>query len=55
MPSLSESRLAFVLLIGAVLSAVYVLPRPWGFVVVVAAVVVELGEKVFWRTSWPPS
>jgi membrane-bound serine protease (ClpP class) len=37
-----------VLLIGAILSAVYFLPRPWGVVVVVAAVVVELGEMVFW-------
>jgi membrane protein implicated in regulation of membrane protease activity len=37
-----------VLLIGAILAAVYVLPRPWGITVVVAAVVYELVEKAFW-------
>jgi membrane protein implicated in regulation of membrane protease activity len=48
LPSLSGSTLALVLLIGAILAAVYILPRPWGIVVVVATVVFEFGEKVFW-------
>ena len=37
-----------VLLIGAVLFAVYVSPNGWGIALVVAAIVYEVAEKVFW-------
>jgi membrane protein implicated in regulation of membrane protease activity len=37
-----------VLLIGAILAAVFVLPRPWGIAVVAVAVAYELVEKAFW-------
>ena len=36
------------LLIGAILAAMFVLPRPWGITVVVAAAVYEIVEKSFW-------
>ena len=36
------------LLVGAFLLAVFVLPSPWGIVVVVAAAVVEVAETAFW-------
>ncbi len=36
------------LLIGAILSAIYLLPPPWGIAAVVAAALVELAEKAFW-------
>jgi membrane-bound serine protease (ClpP class) len=37
-----------VLLIGAILLALYVLPSPWGLVVVLGAAVVEVAEIFFW-------
>jgi membrane-bound serine protease (ClpP class) len=37
-----------VLFIGAILLAIFVLPAPWGLVVVAAAAVVEIGETFFW-------
>jgi membrane-bound serine protease (ClpP class) len=37
-----------VILIGALLLALFVLPAPWGIVVVAAAVVVEIAETAFW-------
>jgi membrane-bound serine protease (ClpP class) len=37
-----------VLLVGAILLAVFVLSRPWGIVVVAAAAVVEIAEVFFW-------
>ena len=36
------------LLIGAILSAIYLLPPPWGIAAVVTAALVELAEKAFW-------
>jgi membrane-bound serine protease (ClpP class) len=36
------------LLIGAVLLALFVVPEPWGLVLVIAAAVVEVGEYFFW-------
>jgi membrane protein implicated in regulation of membrane protease activity len=36
------------LLLGAILLAVFVLPEPWGLVVVVVAAVVEVAETLFW-------
>ncbi|HSL66050.1 MAG TPA: NfeD family protein [Gaiellaceae bacterium] len=36
------------LLVGAILLAVFVLPAPWSYVAVVAAAVVEVGEVWFW-------
>ena len=36
------------LLLGAILLAVFVLPEPWGLVAVVAAAVVEVAETLFW-------
>ena len=36
------------LFVGAVLLAIFVLPRPWGIVAVLAAAVVEVGETFFW-------
>jgi membrane-bound serine protease (ClpP class) len=36
------------LFVGAVALALFVLPRPWGLVVVIAAALVELGETWFW-------
>ena len=36
------------LLVGAVLLAVFVLPSPWGLVAVGAAGLVEVGEVFFW-------
>jgi membrane-bound serine protease (ClpP class) len=36
------------LFIGAVLLALFVVPRPWGLVLVAAAAVVEVGESFFW-------
>lgn len=36
------------LFIGAVLLAIFVLPTPWGLVVVAGAAVVEVAESVFW-------
>jgi membrane-bound serine protease (ClpP class) len=37
-----------VLLIGAILLAVFVVPAPWGVVLVGVAAVVEIGETFFW-------
>jgi membrane-bound serine protease (ClpP class) len=37
-----------VLLVGAILLAVFVLPPLWGLVVICAAAVVEIGEFFFW-------
>jgi membrane protein implicated in regulation of membrane protease activity len=37
-----------VILVGAILLALFVLPQPWGVVVVLAALVVEVGETAFW-------
>jgi membrane-bound serine protease (ClpP class) len=37
-----------VLFVGAVLLAIFVVPKPWGLVLVVAAAIVEVGESVFW-------
>ena len=36
------------LLIGAILLAIYVLPSPWGVVVVIVAGIVEALETAFW-------
>lgn len=36
------------LLIGAILLAVFVVPAPWGLVVVAVAAVVEVAETAFW-------
>ena len=36
------------LLVGAVLLAVFVLPSPWGVVAIAVAAVVEVGETLFW-------
>ena len=36
------------LLVVAILSAVYLLPPSWGIAAVVAAALVELAEKTFW-------
>ena len=36
------------LFVGAVLIALFVVPRPWGLVLVAAAAVVEVGESFFW-------
>jgi membrane-bound serine protease (ClpP class) len=36
------------LFVGAVLLALFVVPRPWGLVLVAAAAVVEVGESFFW-------
>ena len=36
------------LLIVAILLAVFAVPEPWGLVLVVAAAVVEVGETLFW-------
>ena len=35
-------------LVAAIFLAVFVLPEPWGLVVVVAALVLEVGEAAFW-------
>jgi membrane protein implicated in regulation of membrane protease activity len=37
-----------VVLVGAILLALFVLPSPWGLVAVLAALVVEVGETAFW-------
>jgi membrane protein implicated in regulation of membrane protease activity len=37
-----------VLLVLAILAAVFVLPAPWGIVAVVGAAAVEIGEVWFW-------
>ncbi len=37
-----------VLLVGAVLLAVFVLPPVWGILAVIAAAIVEVGETAFW-------
>lgn len=37
-----------VVLIGAIMAAVFVLPSPWGIAVVAVAVVYEFVEKAFW-------
>jgi membrane-bound serine protease (ClpP class) len=36
------------LLVGAVILALFVVPEPWGLVLVIAAAVVEVGEYFFW-------
>ena len=36
------------ILIGAILLAIYVLPSPWGVIAVIGAAVVEAGETAFW-------
>ena len=36
------------ILVGAILLAVFVLSQPWGIVVVSVAAVVEIAETVFW-------
>jgi membrane-bound serine protease (ClpP class) len=36
------------LFVGAVLLALFVLPAPWGLVLVAASAVVEVGETYFW-------
>jgi membrane-bound serine protease (ClpP class) len=36
------------LFVGAVLLALFVLPAPWGLVLVAASAVVEIGETYFW-------
>jgi membrane-bound serine protease (ClpP class) len=37
-----------VLLVGAILLAVFVLPRPWGVVAVAVAAAIEVAEVFFW-------
>jgi membrane-bound serine protease (ClpP class) len=36
------------LFVGAVLLAIFVVPKPWGLVLVAVAAVVEAGESFFW-------
>jgi membrane-bound serine protease (ClpP class) len=36
------------LFVGAVFLALFVLPAPWGLIVVVVAGIVEVGETLFW-------
>jgi membrane protein implicated in regulation of membrane protease activity len=36
------------LFVGAVLLAIFVVPKPWGLVLVAAAAIVEVGETFFW-------
>ncbi len=36
------------LFVGAILLAIFVVPKPWGLVLVVVAAVVEVGESFFW-------
>ena len=36
------------LFVGAVLLALFVVPEPWGLVLVIGAAVVEVGEYFFW-------
>jgi membrane-bound serine protease (ClpP class) len=36
------------LLVAAILLALFVLPSPWGAIAIVAGIVVEVGESVFW-------
>jgi membrane protein implicated in regulation of membrane protease activity len=36
------------LLVAAILLALFVLPSPWGVVAIVAGIVLEVGESVFW-------
>jgi membrane-bound serine protease (ClpP class) len=36
------------LFVGAVVLALFVVPRPWGLVLVAVAAVVEVGESFFW-------
>ena len=36
------------ILIGAILLAIYVLPSPWGIVAVIGAAIVEAAETGFW-------
>ena len=36
------------ILVGAILLALFVLPSPWGLVAVLGALVVEVGETAFW-------
>ena len=36
------------ILVAAILLALFVLPEPWGIVAVLAALVVEIGETAFW-------
>jgi membrane protein implicated in regulation of membrane protease activity len=37
-----------VILVGAILLAIFVVPAPWGVVLVGAAAVVEVAESAFW-------
>jgi len=37
-----------VILIGAILLAIYVLPAPWGVLAVIGAAIVEAAETAFW-------
>ena len=36
------------ILVGAIVLALFVLPAPWGLVAIAAALVVEIGETAFW-------
>ena len=36
------------ILVGAIVLALFVLPAPWGLVAIAAALVVEVGETAFW-------
>ena len=36
------------LLVAAILLAIFVLPSPWGLVAVIAAAALEVGETLFW-------
>jgi membrane-bound serine protease (ClpP class) len=36
------------LLIGAILLAVYVVPMPWSIPLLIGAILLEIGETVFW-------
>jgi membrane-bound serine protease (ClpP class) len=37
-----------VLFVGAILLAIFVVPKPWGLVLVAVAAVVEVAESFFW-------
>jgi membrane protein implicated in regulation of membrane protease activity len=36
------------ILVGAILLALFVLPSPWGAAAIVAGIVIEVGESAFW-------
>ena len=45
---MASASVVCVLLVGAVLLAVFVLPSPWGAVAIAVAALVEVAETAFW-------